>query len=955
MAAHQFLEKTARFILDIKPEDLRSTAVILPNRRSQVFLREHLKRMAEQTTWLPRIQTVDEFMTSVTGLYEKEPLHLYFDLFDIHQKIAGGDARPVEEFLSWAPIMLTDFNDIDLYLADAQKVFDHLSEAKALAEWNLDRKPLTELQVNYLAFYNSLIDYYKKLNQQLILEKAGYTGMIYRTLAEHPEKYLDLYPADKYIIAGFNALSEAEKMVFDHLHKKYDTTFLWDLDEYFFSEGGKLGAGRFLKPVVEKWKGDSIHWIDDELTAGEPKEIDIVEVSKRIGQVKYAGELLKIGLAENAFAQEGDIANTAVVLADEKLLTPLLNSLPVIPEGNKITGYNITMGFPLSGSPFSQLYRDWLDLCLYRSEHPREYVPVRYLISILNNPVIQLLAAHFKPPGTKQLTGELHSGAAVYLNRNDLISMVRKTGHGGMMTLIEWILPQKTSAISFIDSSGGLLRYFKEIIDQHEIDNVILKEQLVSMTQMMKQLHLLLLQNQQNTSLKALQRIINQLLRRAQINLRGEPLSGIQIMGMLETRNLDFENIIMVGANEGILPKTDTLESFIPFDIRAVYRLPLPKDKTDVFAYHFFRLLRQARKLTIMYNAVPDELGGGEMSRFLLQLKHELAVLNPRIKIRSRVLKTELHEEVYRDEIDIPKTEDVLQLIRDKMAKGLSPSSLSTYINCPLQFYFSYLLGLKPSDELQEEVEANVFGNVIHGTLEMLYQGFKDHIDTAVLRERLKKVDSLLEQQFSAHYRGGDLKSGKNLLIARVARKYIERFVELDIDDLDKKPRSILVLEDMLHTKVETSVECKLKGKIDRIDRSPGDEEIRLIDYKTGSVEPRDLALKSWDELTTDPKHAKVFQLLFYAYLFKRNFPEKENLVPGIFSLRKLSRGLQHLKLPDDSDLSAGIEEFEKQLKVLINELFDKDVPITQTPDHDRCTWCDYKNICNRSGGNQAW
>jgi CRISPR/Cas system-associated exonuclease Cas4 (RecB family) len=454
-------------------------------------------------------------------------------------------------------------------------------------------------------------------------------------------------------------------------------------------------------------------------------------------------------------------------------------------------------------------------------------------------------------------------------------------------------------------------------------------------------------------NLKALQKIVIQLIRRSEVNLKGEPLSGIQVMGMLETRNLDFKNILLLSANEGVLPKSDRLESFIPFDIRSAYKLPLPKDKTDVYAYHFYRLLIRAENITLVYNSESGQLGGGEQSRYILQLKSELSKLNTNIKIEEKLIDFPPPESKTGDKIEIPKTEDVMDLINRKLDSGLSPSSLSTFINCSLQFYFSQLLKLKTPEDLEKSIESDVFGSVVHGVLEDLYKDFVGKtIDVEKLKKRLDNIDELLEKQFRENYRGGDLTAGKNLLTVEVAKKYIQQFVRHDIAALRKQARQLIAVEEWVSTSLEINgKQVNLKGVVDRIDTGVANSPVRLIDYKTGGVEAGNLKLPGWEELIVDPKHQKVFQLLFYTYLFEADGKQK-NPEAGIFSLRKVSGGFITPTLPDKANWEESKDTFEHLLQELIGELINPDLPFKQTEDEKNCNWCDFKTICNRHESN---
>jgi CRISPR/Cas system-associated exonuclease Cas4 (RecB family) len=941
----KFLEKVAELILEKSQKDLLTTAIIFPNKRSEVFLKDHLKKKTTQSLWLPEMYTIDEFVVKASGLNEIDPVQIYFELFEIHKKLAGDDAREIEDFLSWAPIMLSDFNDIDNYLANPESIFSHLSEMRAMEEWNVDQKPLTDLQKNYLRFYNSLIDYYKLLHENLRLKNSAFKGMMYRSLAENVKSVSVNWPWKQFILVGFNALSESEKKLFDYLNSNFETDFLWDIDAFFMTKEGKMEAGHFIARMLDRWKLEEPRWIEDKLL-NDTKKIEVLGTSKRIGQVKYTGNELESRFKNSAT----ETTDTAVVLADENLLVPLLNSLPVIKnERGETIGYNITMGYPVSNGPFSQFISDWLELLIFQNEQVNQLFSSRHFISILNNPVVKITVDQEENSVSETLKNHLLKGRFSYFSEADVIEFVRKQKSQAASEVIKLLLLEDAIPTVFIESLIKILGYVKQALTNSDGSHFLLKEQLVLMIKLTKKLQGLVEINSNVLNLKALQKIVIQLIRRSEVNLKGEPLSGIQVMGMLETRNLDFKNIILLSANEGVLPKSDRLESFIPFDIRSAFKLPLPKDKTDVYAYHFYRLLIRAENITLVYNSESGQLGGGEQSRYILQLKSELAKLNPNIKIEEKLIDFPPPESRTGDKIEITKDKTVMDLIYKKLDSGLSPSSLSTFINCPLQYYFSKLLGLRIPEDLDKSIESDVFGSVVHGVLEDLYKDFVGTtIDADKLSQKLDDLDLLLQKHFKDEYEGGDLSSGKNFLTLKVARKYIQQFVKRDIIDLKKQARQLMAVEKEIQTTLELNGKTVLlRGFIDRIDTIDDHSPARLIDYKTGAVESKDLKLTDWDEMIIDPKHQKVFQLLFYTYLFEASGIEK-NPEAGIFSLRKVSGGFIMPTLPDKASWEESKDTFESLLKELIGVLINPDLPFKQTEDEKNCNWCDFKNICNR-------
>ncbi|HEY9114767.1 MAG TPA: PD-(D/E)XK nuclease family protein [Bacteroidales bacterium] len=950
----KFLENVAEKIIGVCKNGSLKTAVILPNKRSEIFLKDYLKNKVNGPFWLPDFFTVDEFLITISGKSIPDPLLLHFELFRIHQQISGENQKSLDEFLSWAPIMLADFNDIDLYLADAETVFKHLSAAKVLEKWNLGEKPLTELQTNYLNFYHSLYTYYTSLNKILHEKNSGYNGMIYRHVAENIDGIMQHKNWNHFVVAGLNALSKAEKQVFAYLNKNYTVDFLWDADEYYMQAKSGNEAGRYIREMILEWKLAKPLWIENNLLDEKGKTINLVGIPKNIGQVKFAGQLIQ-SIFQNETIKPDEIPEktkeTALVLADENLLVPLLNSLPKIDLGeNKHIAYNITMGYPMKNSPVNLFVNQWFDLLIRQGENSNQKFSVLNLLSLLKNPILKFFLSENDLHIIEQFSEKVKLSNNAYLWRNEIFNQFHTNKSEQLNELLELILSSTKNAAEFTEKLIYFLQMTKHLVKELDNSEIIVKEQFIALMDSAKKLHSLPETEMQSISLKALQKIFLQISRRNEITLRGEPLNGIQVMGMLETRTLDFKHIILLSANEGVLPKTDTIESFIPFDIRHAYNLPLPQDKTDVFAYHFYRLIQRAEKLTLVYNSEAGQLGGGEPSRYILQLKNELAKANPAVKINEQYLSIPVEISSTKNEIVVEKDENVMQLIRKKAASGLSPSALNSFIACPLRFYFSYIIKIRPGDSIEENMESDIFGSVIHGVFEEIYLPFLNkQITKSGLEKSLKEVDNILNKHFLKEFKGGNIGGGKNLLLAKVAEKFIQLFVESDIKRIDENSPLLLGVEVKSEIEIEVAgVPVKLSGIIDRVENDLINNVLRIIDYKTGKVEARDLKIKEWEALLTNSDFAKAFQLLFYTYVYASQNKINQDIEAGIYSMRALSAGLLKLIIPEDENEMHYLEKFEELLVSLLTQLLDSTQAFVQTQETDRCQYCDYKDICNR-------
>ena len=923
------------------------SVVILPNHRSEVFLKEEIKRTTNKSIWLPEFYTIDEFVQKASGLSKADNISIFFELFKIHKKIAGSNAKTIDEFLTWAPVMLSDFNDIDNAMADAEDIFKQLSAIKAMQQWNPDGSPLTQLQKNYIHFFQSLFEYYNELRSNMTSSGIGYQGLISRHLAENISALFEKRSWKNFAIVGINALPETEIIIFDFINRNYKTDFIWDVDSYYMSakdeQNNQQEAGKHIKKVINRLKLNFPDNIGNNLSTS-AKEIKILGVPKNIGQAKFIGqELLNLKNNEN----QHSLLNTAIVLADEGFLMPLLNSLPdknVVDETP--LKYNITLGYPVCGSSIEHFFSIWIELIISRSQNNGRIYSTN-LISLLSNPLIkQLLENNVSDLLIKHLVSKNISVITI----KELEDWFSSTNIKAFLILSKILSNDKERRLD--KTLEELKDMLYSAVSNNSKLNKLYKEQIKQLIKIISKLLWLNNQNENIINFQALKKIGHQLISLSNINLIGEPLEGIQIMGMLETRNLDFENVYILSANEGIIPKADNINSFIPMDIRSEYKLPLPSEKSEIYAYHFYRLLQQANNITLVYNSDADKLGGGEKSRFILQIENELTKINPQITSTSTNIVTAILQEDERktkNNILIKKDEEIQKKLTNILETGFSPSSLNSYIACPLKFYFSNLLRLTTNNELEQTVEANTFGTVVHSVLEKIYEQTIDkEIDPEVIKNQLPTIKQLLSNEFNKYYKKGNLNSGRDLLIFEVANNYITNFLKWDIKNITQQPTILQSTE----SKIITSINHRgniinFKGTIDRIDKTLTDKTIRIIDYKTGRVQPGDLKVKDTEHLTTDPKYAKAFQVIFYAWLYSQQQPN-EILETGIISLRNLSNGFIPLVLKDVPNMSDYFMEFTASVLKLVDEILDIEEPFRQTSDTTQCEWCDFKSICNR-------
>jgi len=586
-------------------------------------------------------------------------------------------------------------------------------------------------------------------------------------------------------------------------------------------------------------------------------------------------------------------------------------------------------------SPFYDLIYRWTQLLALRSEDASLRISLPALNGFMQNPLMEMLDG--------RRLSDFFPLNRFYASTDEIMDSAKDEQLKSLFRLLffGWEKPGQ-----FTEKLKNLLQKIQTLPAISEKKNILLRFQLTLMMQMVKLAEEIFSSQKQYLGFQSIQKILLQLMGRKEVSLKGEPLTGIQVMGMLETRNLDFERVIILGANEGVLPKTGFQESFIPYDLRSAYKLPLQRTKTAVASYHFFRLLQRTRHAVMIYNSVPDVMGGGEVSRFVLQIENELTKRN--------LVNVPIAEPGRTQEITILKEPDVIRQLKEMAERGISPSALNTYVRCPLQFYYRYVAKIEVPGQPEVSVQSDTFGSVVHGVLEKLYKPYKPHKGKLIDGEKLKtdlqqNLEALLLQEFQENWGSHDLKYGRNLLIYNVAKKYVERFVQNEIRMTDKEPHLLIDTEKAVSATLDVDgCLVKLKGFIDRIDKNPGNGKIRIIDYKTGSVDPKDLKLKTWESVITEKKYSKAVQVLTYAWLNSREQPGSVDVVPGIISLKTTHSTFLPVTLPDEASFAEAIGQIEDMLKALITRIFDEKIPFSQTDDTKGCEYCDFKNLCNR-------
>lgn len=914
-----FLDDIADELLKTGSNDFSETCIVLPNRRAGVFLRDSIAKKSSKAIWAPEIVSIEDFLFGLSPFVKADQSTLLFAFYEIYKKQAK-DPQTIDLFANWAPVFLSDINELDLNLLDAEDVFAQLYSIERIKKWNPETGEETGFQRKHLEFVARFFPFYKELIEFLTSKGLGYQGMAFRHVAQNADAIIKASKWKQVWFGGFNALTISEESILEAWKNSGKAKFFWDMDSYYTNDSVHE-AGHYIRQYLSgkaNLKLDSeFDWLGNHLSEAH-KEIALIAAQRNMAQAKIAGSLL------NNRLQEGDevLTNTAVVLNDERLLLPLLGSLPT-----ELQGVNITMGYGLENSQ-SAVFVEHL-FKLYSRTATASGFYHEFVTAIENDPFFQLLSGDSKtekrPNRVYYSVDELavgklhsqifnHSWSSVDGFLNSLKSLISRIGK---------LLPEQSIELEFLFLLEKLCQRLLDLTSEFgAIDSV-----------------------------KTLHTFWRQLLRNQQLDFVGEPLTGLQVMGMLETRNLDFKEVIVLGVNEGNLPSTSHTNSYFTFDIRRAYGLACQNERDAVTAYHFYRLLQRAEKVTLVYDQDTDSFGGGEVSRYVKQLMLEKS---SNINLTEQSIEQVIPETLASPSISIPKGDFELDKLKEIADYGLSPSALNTYRSCSLKYYFRYVAGVKEPDNFEEEIDSAKLGSAIHDTLEELYKPFVGQaLNSESLQSLKPKIEPELKRYFKKHLKTDEELSGQDILAFEVGKTYIKRVIEFDKLLLkQKKSIQILGLEDELVGKVNLEFEgqplaIKLKGKADRIDKVDGDT-VRIIDYKTGSFEKK-FDIKDVSDFD-DTKSDNAFQMLFYR-LISKSLQAGLNTEPTGFYLRSndIERKItvrQDKQAIEQNELDDYVENLV--LNVL-NELYNPSISFSQTEDHERCKYCEFNGVCQRA------
>ena len=964
-----FLEEAAEAIS--QQFDYKSNiCLVFPNKRAKIYFNRYYGRLMGKASWAIKGFTIEELVQQLTHIKQVDKLGLLFDLyesFELVKKRNGEKAVSFDQFYSLGEVLLADFNDIDSYLADCENVFTNVSDLQEidLIFEAFEEEQKTLLQEFWSAFsannrskekerllqlWQMIPELYADFTKKLLAKKEAYQGLIYKQLwllCQSKELQLKY---DQYLFLGFNALNKAQINFLEYLQKLGKAGFYWDTDQYYQMDK-KQEAGLFLQQNMRRFpnaKGFAV----PNLLNNPNKKVELINAPLEVGQAKLLPQLLE----RTEFSADG-YSDTVVVLGNEHSLFPVMHSLPP-----SIDQLNITMGYPFKDTPLYAFLIQYMSMQKAAYHTPKYEFYHKDVLAILKHPLV----LDYDEKASADLVKYIVTGSIVYVEPKQLIQ-----GGGELFQLIFEPLGRKgTSLLTSLSNILYELYAFTKKRYQN-VTNTIEDEYIFNAYLEIKRLTEVIDKKSDLLSVDMIHKLVKQALTAKTIPFDGETLSGLQVMGVMETRNLDFKNVILLDCNEGCLPKVSTAPSFIPENLRSAFGLPIVKFQDAIFAYVFYRLLQRAENVVMIYNNIVGDSNGGELSRFVQQLQSE-SLLNITKSEFTEILNTKAFPK-----IEIAKSDAVKSLIaryvhRDgaPARKRFSASALNAYLDCRLKFYFNYIAELEEVEEVEEKLGPAGFGTIMHKALEEIYQDIKKRKENPIVeREDLKqltdeKIEAYIDESFKEYYEDRSQKEfeyqGSQLIIREVLIKHIKQVVQCD---MDYAPFEIVALEEFRGYEHPMELDLADGQKqtvivwavIDRIDRKAGLN--RIIDYKTGKIDKEFASIVSLMDRNDEKRNEKVFQVLFYSFVFQK-LKKTSNIAPGFYNIRDMySDNFSPevvIKVEKEKKKVYGalydelILEFEKELKGLLEEIFNPEVPFDQTPEVEKCEWCKFKQICSR-------
>jgi ATP-dependent helicase/nuclease subunit B len=908
-----FLERLAEAMVQEHGTAMQDIAVVLPSQRAALYLRPALARAAGKALWSPELLTLPVLMQRLSGLRVPPPEELALHAYDAYRTVTGEEAASLPEFLQWAPAALRDMSEADAHLVPLDGFYRDLRSWEDL-DWSFNEEPLSPGQLRMVRYWAMKGRLHTAVNERLHAEQAGTTGAVERLAAEHPVAS----PWSTIWFAGLNALTPAQERVLDHCRKLGIARFAWDADRYYLNDV-KQEAGMHLRKAIERF-GPGVIPPVDELRSCRLR-LHVLRASNDMAQAWSAASWVS-DLPEEA--REG----TTLVLADRGLLTPLLEALP-----GDIGPVNVTMGISVATLPAGSLVESFLEF--HRGQLKGKGALHADVQRLLRHPFLQQGEAGRTLHATLQRLAAPHR---MFVPADALQRLALELPAEVRAYAADAVRPAQDGAVDMPARITALLAWVRPLIASDKLAT----EQLYQTALALERLHRLLRPHLPALDLNTYTQSISRLLRTAQVGFFGEPLQGLQVMGFLETRALNPRHVVVLGAQEGKLPADTSGTSFIPFELRRAYGLPLRDGPDAVQAYNFLRMLHGAEQVTLLHT---DDEGAGGPSRFILQLQHELLREAPEryteqhvrvpLAIRSRV------------PIRVGKDESISEALRAMLARGLSPSKLGTWLRCPLDFHLRFVVGLKETDPIAARIPPNVLGDALHNCVERIYRPWIGQpLDPDALVAAAGTVPELLRHALGEHLPVHTLSAGQPLLQVGMAAHAAQRFLRNEAGDIRRGSVIIpLALEAPLSSRVpgaeqRLGVPFSLVGRSDRIDERDG--IINILDLKTGRVKDADLHVQELtiDALRGDKQYAA--QLLTYAWLYLDRQPEVPAVRAGLLPLQRPSAsGGIHLRIDGNDHIHRGLmPAMESFFLDIAAAMLDPEVPIEHDPRSRYCAFC---------------
>ena len=919
MIESTFLDQIAKVIIEDYSNDLSNTVVILPNKRAKIFLIEALKNQIEKNIICPKIISIEDFIQEISAIRSIDSIELVFEFYEVYLKLTDVKSQQsFDLFANWAKMLLQDFNEIDRYLLDSNHVLSYLKDIEDIKKWGIEVENKTKLLENYIDFWKLLPNYYQTLYNHLLQKGIGYQGLIYREAVNKLKSFSKSVPNTKYIFAGFNALNAAEEKIVQSLLESNHAKIYWDIDQTFLNDPYH-DAGLFIRRFKDKWihyKSKPFEWVANDFLK-DKKNINIIGTPKTIGQAKIVG-----GIIDELITNDPTISldKVAIVLGDENMLIPLLYSLP-----SSVGALNITMGFSSKNNPAQILIAKLFKMhSAALSRNGKNYMfYYKDLLGILTHPLIEPYS------NTSELVKTIIQYNYTFITHQKIMELNPNPSDLFLLLFGKW----EEGSLKVLGDISQLLQTIKGNLSNDNEEEKITKAFVFSIFKVINKLISYYSKYDHIDHIDTLHAIYKQVIDLAEVSFEGEPLNGLQIMGVLESRVLDFETVIITSLNEGKLPAGKSQNSFIPYDVKRELDLPTFKEKDAIYTYHFYHLLQRAKNVYLLYNTESEGLDAGEKSRFITQLQVEYS---DKHNLMPAIYNAVIPEKANQPMV-IPKSESVMARLKEIAENGFSPTTLTSYIRNPIQFYFQRILKIREVEEVEENIALNTLGTIIHETLKSMYDPFiVKFISESDILNCIKQIDAEVMKQFKLVYKEGEIKKGRNLLAFEVAKRNVYNFLKVELESiLSGDAIKILALEQRYERTFEhpsLPFPIKIGGSVDRIELRNG--VLRIIDYKTGRVDKGTVTLSTWTDLTKDIANEKIIQVLAYAFMYQEMALEHP-MEAGIISFKNLKSGFLPFTFKEGKELNTiiskeTIDQYLEQITFLLVEIFDQNIPFEE-------------------------